>query len=172
MAWKTASRWNDIETFQGSMSVKKAWAIEPTVAIILKWAWGTKTSQTKTGAGLVAPHLWTVIVPHQSGDDLQHFLALKQILLNLQPHQRLTLISTEQITRFLRMTNPHLTAHSIKRGAVSRLFDEGAELDLISRLAKHSAGVRTGFSQTTLGYGGNEAAIAIALRTHLVTRLL
>jgi hypothetical protein len=40
----------------------------------------------------------------------------------------------------LKLENPALSAHSIKRGAITHLLDRGAPLEFVSRLAKHAAG--------------------------------
>jgi hypothetical protein len=45
-------------------------------------------------------------------------------------------------------------------------------MELISRLAKHACGQHLPFSDTTLSYLADEAAVAIALKTHEVTQLL
>ena len=60
--------------------------------------------------------------------------------------------------------------HQARSGTL--LLEEGAPLELVSRLAKHVHQATNNFAITTLGYGASDAAIAIALRTQEVTKLL
>jgi hypothetical protein len=71
----------------------------------------------------------------------------------------------------LSQIDPRLTAHSIKRGAVTHLVDKGAPLELISRLAKHAQNGQA-FSGTTLAYAASAPRLALMLLTQEVTRIL
>jgi hypothetical protein len=167
LSWKTASRWDDMTHITGRMIVPRP---QFPLQIIIRWGEGTKTSQA--GKSLNAPHLWTVVVPNQEGWDDQIFTRAKILLESLPQKQHLTTLTTAQASALLKRVDNRLSAHSIKRGAVTHLFNQGAPLELISRLAKHAAQTSHNFSITTLGYGASDGQIALALKTQEVTKLL
>jgi hypothetical protein len=83
--------------------------------------------------------------------------------------------TTGQISRLLQETSGRpLTAHSIKRGAISVLLAAVAagELDgeIVSRLAKHNAPAP--IADSTVRYAGNMVHLALAQGTAAATRLL
>jgi hypothetical protein len=151
LAWKTASRWGDIFALRGSSIL-----LADQTAIIIYWGPHTKTSQS--GTKLWAPHLFTVILPNVKGLDTAIWPAAVSHLKSLQPNQSLTQISTDNVTKLIKQSFPTLSAHSIKRGAVTLLIDAGCPHELISRLAKHAA--PNTFSSTTLAYGASATKIA------------
>lgn len=161
VAWKTASRWDDVSRLRRSRLSFVTRGGE--TMIVIDWGPFTKTSANLR----VASHLLTVVA--QSPHDGPFWNTALAFLRSLRPDQLITTQTTAQISRLLSRYGP-LTAHSIKRGAITCALAEGADIALTSRLAKHSAPEQ--FSRTTLGYVQELPTIAIALGTQNVTRLL
>jgi hypothetical protein len=164
LCWKTASRWDEM-THLTKTSFLKVNDSE----IIIRWGARTKTSQTNPWQLTN----WTVIVP---GPDLGMNLWMlwsAQKINKLGP-QKLTNLQTSQLARVLKAEHPALSAHSIKRGAVTLLLEHAAAgrvpTAIVSRLAKHA--MPGDISSSTLRYGQNSVTIARLLQTQLATQFL
>jgi hypothetical protein len=103
---------------------------------------------------------------------------LQRVLRKLKKEQPLTTTTTEQLRRFMRSleTTQSLTAHSIKRGAISVLVDAALEQRLhdprlISLIAKHKDSLHS-FPTATLRYVTDKVKLALILGTQHCTRLL
>ena len=100
------------------------------------------------------------------------------VLQRLKSNEVLTSMTTAELVRNIRRRSPglrHLTAHSIKRGAVVHLVKCAIrgqlEPRLIPLLAKHKDALHD-FPSATLGYIADPVATARLLGTQLATRLL
>jgi len=163
LAWKTASRWDDVTHLQR----QNVTVLSPS-RIIVQW------SQTKsTRAQPFRASTWTEIVD----DDPRRLNPLLEHLQSLRPTDPVTRLSTAQLIRLLRQfpDTQDLTAHSIKRGAIDVLVRAAAEgrLDrhIVCLMAKHKDELFE-MPATTLRYVSDKVALARMLGTHLATRLL
>ena len=79
-------------------------------------------------------------------------------------------------TALLKQFDPQLSAHSVKRGAITYLLQlaltQDIPLHVIARLAKHSHQQSDPVPETTLRYGQNDITIARLLKTHIATQYL
>ena len=158
ICWKTASRWGEVAT----LSSEQVNVISRN-EVIVDWATNPKGRKRNP----FYPGRWAVIV-----GDLVEEIASDNI--QLGKYERLTEWGTAKLVQEWRREKymKKYSAHSIKRGAISRLFEQlasGEDIreELISRLAKHST--TAALSNTTIRYGGNPVALARALRTSEVT---
>ena len=89
----------------------------------------------------------------------------------LAKHQSGPLIShtTEQMSELLKRVNPRLSAHSLKRGALHYLLEQGTDLDIIVEMARHASERR--LPRTTRLYLP-AIPLALALNTQQATRTL
>ena len=162
LAWKTASRWDEISQLTGASFLK----IEPD-EIVIQWGRKTKTSRKDpfraTG--------FTVI--HHSAP----MTKLCEYLSQFSDAEPITDIATATLNRIFKRfpTMRRYSAHSIKRGAVDILIEAAAEgkVDprLIPLLSKHKDDLMN-FPSSTLRYTSNKVALAKMLKTQLATILL
>lgn len=164
LAFKTASRWDDVLGIKGSSIISNT-----TEEIIVDWRDRTKT----TRADPFRASSWAV-VRHQAPME-----TVSRVLAQLQPEEPLldpTQWETSRLVQWLRRdpSTETLTAHSFKRGAVVILAQKSCEgllsLELIPRLAKHKTA--TDFTPTTLRYIADAAVAARLMRTQEATVLL
>lgn len=155
LAWKTASRWTE------TASITKDQLVEVSDERIIIY-WGQKTKSSKVNP--YTPAMFTVV----EGDLTPR---LSKILRNLPQGQPLCTMTCSQVTRLMkRHIAPNYSSHSIKSGAISRLFEAASKglitVEQIMRIAKHKD------VSTTLRYARNLAHAAIALGTQGCTNLL
>ena len=164
LAFKTASRWDDVLGIRGSSIISNT-----TEEIIVDWRDRTKTTRSDP----FRASSWAV-VRHQAPMD-----TVSRTLAQLQPDEPLldpTQWETSRLVQWLRRDalTETLTAHSFKRGAVVILAQKSCdgllEIELIPRLAKHKTA--TDFTPTTLRYIADAAVAARLMRTQEATVLL
>ena len=164
LAFKTASRWDDILGIKGC-SV----SFNTPEEIIIDWRDRTKT----TRADPFRASSWAVVRHHAPMDTVSNTLA------QLEPEEPLldaTLWETSRLVQWLRKEaqTEELTAHSFKRGAVAILAKKSTDglllLELIPRLAKHKT--PTDFTPTTLRYIADPSVAARLMGTQAATILL
>ncbi|KAJ9470203.1 hypothetical protein DIPPA_03885 [Diplonema papillatum] len=164
LAWKTASRWAEV----ADLSSAQFLSVAPE-EIIVDW------QQTPKGRRRdpFKPSRYAVIVGALTSE-------LSEMYRKSAPFPKLCSLTTTGIDAMWART-PQMrkySAHSIKRGAVTHLYDCIARgmplpLYLVNRLAKHEEpGGPGAISKTTLRYGGNPLALARVLRTADATMLL
>lgn len=169
LAWKTASRWDDITHL-----TKESFLVHEQQQRFLVIQWG----QTKTNRKLeFRPDSWTVVVEEDPKVGWIWELTQRTIR-SLGKGELLTTTTTEALRRFMRSipTTQSLTGHSIKRGAVATLVDAALEQRLhdprlISLIAKHKDDLHS-FPQATLRYCADKVKLALMLGTQHCTRLL
>ena len=169
LAWKTASRWDDITHLTKESFLEHE---EQQQQLVIQWG------QTKTNRKLeFRPDMWTVVVEEDPKVAWMWELTQRTIR-GLKKQQPLTTTSTEALRRFMRSVpaTQTLTGHSIKRGAIAALVD--AALDgrlrdprLIPLIAKHKDDLHS-FPQATLRYCADKVKLALMLGTQQCTRLL
>ncbi|KAJ9436747.1 hypothetical protein DIPPA_28398 [Diplonema papillatum] len=165
LAWKSASRWAEA----AALSSKQFLRVAPE-EIVIDW------EQTPKGRrrNPFKPSRFAVIVGPLTPELAEMFQASA-------PFDELCSLTTTGLdsmwTRSPEMRR--YSAHSIKRGAVTRLFDliaSGVSIPLCSvhRLAKHEepGGTEGAISETTIRYGGNLLALARVLGTAKATKHL
>jgi len=163
LAWKTASRWADILALKKENFV----AVGP-LDLIVHWGATLKTSR----ATPFAPQTLACVI-----DTSPFFPTALRVLRSLRPDEHLTLLSTDQLRRLLRVHPPTatLSAHSIKRGALILLAQEAARGNLpaavIPLIAKHKCPAAD-FPASTIRYVQDKASLARLLGTGKATRLL
>jgi hypothetical protein len=164
LAWKSASRWSDVNRIVGSSVVSS----NPT-RIIIEWRDRTKTTRTDP----YRHDSWTVI---EAADGAVHPPQVLRALSELQPHEFLWARPTDWLERLIEKTFPGrgLTAHSIKAGAVAMLSEAAlaglVPLDLISIVAKHKLTTHP-IQQTTLRYMARDPVqTALLLGTQKATK--
>jgi integrase len=163
LAWKTASRWGDLQCLK-----KEHIVLASSRRIIIRWRElkTTRHDQSKQC-------LWTVV----DDDDPMRMLPIVRRIQSLRPHQFIVDTTTAELDRILTELQVPWRAHSFKRGAVDHLFKAAAASPddrikkLIPRLAKHSDPLQD-LPSVTIGYATDDTSIALALETQHVTRLL
>ena len=164
LAWKTASRWDDIFNL-----TKDRLILVTNSEIIIAWGQATKGSRLmpyRTSA-------WTVI------HDFTSMEWAVKLIESLPPLSRIVTTTTDQLDRYLHAnTNPRLTAHSFKRGALSTLLEHvvSGDLDIrfISLMGKHKTDHEE-LPASTIRYltgSATECQLARALGTQTATILL
>ena len=154
LCWKTASRWGDIVALTRAHLV----FVSPT-RIIVSWKTLPKGAQRQP----FRADSYTVI----EGEWTEEIAA---VVATLPRSQNLTTMTTAQLAaQFAKRGLPY-TAHSIKRGAITQLLQAVSRGELtfeaVMRVAKHLS------PETTIRYGADLEATALALGTHLATRRL
>lgn len=161
LAWKTASRWGDVI----NLSRKQVIFLSPR-EIILDFFTNPKGRR----ADPFKPSRWAVITGPLTEEIYDLIRARGEF-------SKLTGVTTAQLDAIWRRGELRdYSAHSIKRGAISHLFQAaaaGAPIDLValSCLAKHTT-VTSLVSSTTLRYGADGVALARVLGTGRVTTFL
>ena len=161
LAWKTASRWDEVQKLGSEQFVK----VTPTEVIV---DWHT-LPKGRRGDPFTPSKL--VVVTGALTEKIASLYG------RLKPFRYLTETTTEALTEKWHHT-PGMTSfsgHSIKRGAVTHLLSLLAEKkpvnpSLISVLAKHK--VEVALSPTTIRYAGDPVALAKAIGTQDVTKWL
>ncbi len=161
LAWKTASRWADVQTLRRSQFL----VVSPNEIVV---DWGT-TPKGRRGRPFHPSKL--VVVQGPWTDEIA------QAVEHLGNFAQLTTVTTATLDALWKM-DPVMhaySAHSIKRGALSHLFELAATgVDVpqvpLALLAKHAT--TAALSATTIRYGANPVAMARMLGTQQVTRLL
>ena len=167
LAWKTASRWGDLQDLR-----KENFLFDlPNNQVVIRWG-KLKTNRRRR----FAPTGLTVI---QEDFHPEMTLSLLQRLVSrLRPGETLAGTWTTRAFRSWMQSIPeaaHLTAHSIKRGAIDRLFELAAQglvdVRLIPLVAKHKDNLRQ-FPPSTIGYASCTINIARSLGSQNATKLL
>ena len=168
IAWKTASRWSDVNR------LVRCNVINPTAQRLTIY-WGDATKSTRAEPFAVRGF---VVVDHPAGMQW-----LVDYLNTLQPDQYVCNWPTDKATKWMHEAFPvadpmrQVTASSIKRGTVTFLVRAAARgllsPELISRVAKHKHWFED-ISPTTIRYVGEEVweDLALCLRTQEATRHL
>lgn len=154
LAWVTLSRWGDVEHLRAENFV-----VFSPVRIVIDW--GTLPKGRATDP----------FCPSRYADIQGRWTAPLFSGLRGKPPTR------DQLIPLLRQVDPRLTAHSIKRGAVTEAtrhaHEAGVPPVLVSRLAKHSEkGLPGGMVNTTLRYNAVPGDLALVLETARVTSLM
>lgn len=161
IAWKTASRWDDVASLVGA-----SFLLVEANEIIIAWLDRTKTTRSDP----FRPSSWVVI--HHPAP----MTAIAATLRNLEPNESLIDWTTNDVIAWMHRDpdTSQLTAHSFKRGALEYLatcvIDGQMPMELLPILAKHKAVLD--FPSTTLRYIGNRVTLARMLRTQQATVLL
>lgn len=162
IAWKTASRWDEI-----SRLTKESFIRVSDNEIIVEWMNNTKTTRLDPWRSST----WTVI-HHQA--PMTYFV---EVINSLQPEEILTPFSTSQFVDWMQkdLQTRHLTAQSIKRGALTLLvqFVIANQLDiaLVPRMAKHKMAVDI-LPATTFRYLDDRVSLARMMKTQDASILL
>lgn len=159
LAWKTASRWDEIHNLQGCNFV----LISPQ-EIIIDWARITKMTRSNP----YRASKYTVVI-----GDLTATIAAT--IRGILPNESLTTVDAAQMERFLLQSlGPGYGAQSFKHGAMNVLAQAAAngllETHLLALVAKHK--MTTELSAMTVRYIQDRAAAARALGTSRATTLL
>ena len=168
LAWKTASRWNDVLNLtKESLIHFERSATESTVVI----EWGpTKANRQRQ----FRVDGWTVVVELMNHEAID---MTRRVFDSLQPGERLTTVSTENLRNYMKrfQDTAQFTAHSFKRGAIDVLVTCASmgllDVRLIPIMAKHKDDLHS-FPATTLRYAPNKVHLAKMLGTQSATRLL
>lgn len=168
--WKTASRFDDVaritsESLISCRSITATTSNNNSISqLILAWADRTKSTRRDP----FRHSSWTVI-HHQQCMEM-----VAQVIRSLAAEEPLLTWTSSQMVSFLREALPAdgLTAHSMKRGAVTLLFmlislGRPIPLELIPALAKHKTAAD--FPSVTLRYANNAEPVALALGTQRLT---
>ena len=157
LAWKTASRWSDINRLLGRQVL-----VATPEEIVLDFSDRTKTSRSRP----FAPQLLVVIRGRWTPQ-------IAAVLRQLRPSEPLTRLTTAQVGDMLRPLG--LSAHSIKRGAldlVAAAVEEGRlEASVLPLLARHKTD-HPPVQASVIRYVSNKPALARALGTQHATVLL
>ncbi|KAJ9458747.1 hypothetical protein DIPPA_13704 [Diplonema papillatum] len=160
LAWKTASRWDDVRTLP-----RVCFPLITSVEIVVDWKGLPKGRRSN-------PFCRSKVVAVR-GPLTQEIAAL---LLSMGSFSQLCPLSTQQFGRLMDAdeTMRPYSAHSIKRGAVEHLMDAKANgapfpAHLISRLAKHTDDADPTVTNMTIRYTTNPVALARVLQTGEVT---
>ena len=160
LAWKTASRWDDILGL-----TRQSFLLVSSLEIVVEWGkLKTNRRQKRT------VHSWTVV----ASDTPMNLL--RRHVLSLRADDPFVSTSTRQLIELLRSrTSPRLTAHSFKKGAVDHLVRLAAagqfDLRKLPQLAKHVDRAND-FPASTLRYVSERIGLARSLGTQDATRLL
>jgi integrase len=164
LAWKTASRWDEISNLTASHFIKIA-----TEEIIIDWDRLPKGRRNNP----YKPSRFTVVV----GANTEELCNLLLDNLDHTGKQILCSLTTSALDNRWRRSElmAGFSAHSIKRGALSELIDQASQdstIDAvkISLLAKHEH-VYT-LAASTIRYGADPIAMARLMGTQHVTKLL
>jgi len=167
LAWKTASRWDDIRNLGSAIILDFDQARQ---RMIIQWG------RTKTNRRLeFRPDSWTVVV--EEDPQLAWLWEMMRRVLLRRGVTRLIDHTTDQVRRLMRSTpgTVHLTGHSIKRGAIQMLVEAALDGKLDPRkiplLAKHKDELHQ-FPSSTLRYVPDKTKLALMLGTQQATRLL
>lgn len=162
LAWKTASRWDEITKLQ-----RRDFLLVTPAKVVLDFS--TKTKGTRTD-----PHRasrFAVITGEWTAEIAAYLSRLRRL-------DSITSCPTRKLIAKLHAAfpdRPHITAHSLKRGALNRLLplvaDGTMEFAEVSRLAKHRDRLHDPLA-TTIRYFKPSVALADALRTGRTTRRL
>ena len=159
LAWKTASRWSDVQHLLAQNIILRS-----PEEIIVHWDQQTKSTRTDPYHASV----YTVVV-----GDLTARIFHSLISRHDTP---LTLLTTEDITHIMRQVcpNKNYSAHSIKHGAVCVLAQAAAERRLcptkLSLVAKHK--ITVSLATMTIRYIQDKVAAARLLGTQEATIFL
>ena len=162
LMWKTASRADEILRPTGASFLEATDA-----QIVIEWLDRTKA----TAADPFSTRAWTVV---------HHDMPMTSIVATLRqlPQEELLLDwTTEQLVDWFRRDprTAHLTAHSLKRGAIhvltTMIVGRKLDLELLPRLAKHKQPLEF-VTSTTLRYIPDRITAALMLRTHEATVLI
>lgn len=164
LTWKTASRCSEVERLTGRNVLEAT----PT-SITIDWRNTTKTSTLQP----YAPQLLTHILPRDDGSD-KHEMTLLAEELQIGRTQLFCPNLRKAIAQ-LSLENPALGRHSLKSGALSRLFaiadQYQGQVALVALLAKHKQAVPP-LPESTIRYGRDRLTLAKALGTGRVTKCL
>jgi hypothetical protein len=167
LAWKTASRWAEV-----SKLTKRNFLSATPEELVIRWLTTVKTHKTTVDRATN----FTVVVPREATpwqNDVMRFIA--NLIKRLRVNEPLTKLTTPQLVAQLRKVDRELSAHSVKRGALTFLIEHALELHLPQRaiplLAKHRDHLHE-VPAATLRYCGNQAALARWLGTQEVTKHL
>ena len=158
LAWKTASRWGEVVHLSHDQFL-----VCERDEVVIDW------HQTPKGRrrNPFTTSKWTVI----RGDLVAEIAGLVR---RLRPFTRLCSVDTQALVRrWSKDASMHqYTGHSIKRGALTHLFQAMAQgvvvpEHLVARLAKHKSS--QGLPEMTVRYGADPVAVARALGTGDVT---
>ena len=160
LAWKTASRWDDILGL-----TRRSFLLRMPTEVIVEWG-KLKTNRRHK----FTVHSWTVV---KSAEPMT--LLLSHIR-SLRRNDAFISTSTRRLVELLRTrTSPRLTAHSFKKGAVDELVRLAAlgqfKLRKLPRLTKH-VDRKNDFPASTLRYVSTRVNLARSLGTQAATRLL
>lgn len=157
LAWKTASRWSDIQRLIGRQVL-----LATPEEIIIDFSDRTKTSRSRP----FAPQLLVVVRGRWTA-------AIAEVLSRLLPQEPLTQLTTADVEELLRPLG--LTAHSIKRGAlnlVAAAAEEGrVDPSVLPLLARHKTDSPL-VQASVIRYVSNKPALARVLGTQHATALL
>ena len=176
LAWKTASRWSDIN----KLTRRSLKLLDDKRMMVVFY-------ETKTQNGEYRPD--HVVLVHENAG-LPAFVT--ETLNQMTPGQLLTTMTTNALARKLANLPVNLkwrhdlqrfswgelrqqySAHSIKRGAIHRLWEAAAngsiEVNMVSFMAKHKTDFKV--SQNTVRYAPNLYQVARAMGSEEATRLL
>lgn len=161
IAWKSASRWDEISRLTGASFVHIS-----TDEIIVHWGSETKASRLN-------PNRSDSLVVIKNTDGNPRWIV--DLLQKLEPDELLTTWPTDRMAAFLRTIDSRLSAHSIKAGALAVLLQalehNLVTWEIVQRIAKHR--IAADVSSTTIGYvKRNLVTLARALQTSKATSLL
>lgn len=159
VAWKTASRWGEVQQLTGENFIYRA----PDQVII---DWERKTKTTRSDPYRASKY---TVIEGEMTEEIYRAVA------TMRPEQCLTQHTTAQLERMLKT---HLgggySAHSIKHGAMVHLVRLGAQglvsVEQLELIAKHKKASQ--IAPTTVRYLQDRVATARFLGTQAVTRLL
>lgn len=158
LAWRTASRMDDIERLSRDCVLKA-----DNTMIVLWWR------HTKSSA--VDPYqarFFVVLTPSKWTDDNMWEEAVTYCS-TMPPWPDGT---RAHIRKAMENLDGNLSDHSFKTGAISALMELAAQdlipLSVISLLAKHKT-AENAMATTTVGYVQNQVALALALKTQIAT---
>lgn len=158
VAWKTASRWGEVELLTGENFIHRA-----PDQIIIDWERKTKTTRSDP----YRASKYTVIEGEMTEE-------IFRTVATMGPEQNLTRHTTKQLEKILRNLGGGYSAHSIKHGAMAHLVRLGAQglvtVDQLELIAKHKKASQ--IAPTTVRYLQDKVATARFLGTQAVTRLL
>ena len=160
LAWKTASRWDDVR----NLTAKSFRQTGPT-EMLVSFVDDTKASRMDP----FREDMYVLVHDHRVPAFLRYVNSLPQ-------NSPLTTLTTQAYLKRIRLlTDQKYSAHSIKRGAVQFLAVQAAAGRLppqvVATMAKHKRAVPT-FPSTTFRYMTDKAPAARVLGTHIASKLL
>ncbi|KAJ9447350.1 hypothetical protein DIPPA_03635 [Diplonema papillatum] len=163
IAWKTASRWGDVQNLS-----RACFPLISNTEIVVDW---NTLPKGRRGNPFCRSKVVAIRGP------LTREIA--ELLRGLGNFQQLCPLSTDQFSRLLGADNATklYSAHSVKRGAIDHLMSLKAAgapfaLQLISRLAKHTNDADPTVANMTVRYTSDPVALARVLQTGDVTMYL